>query len=64
MKTTLKYYDKKERPYTDIIKDYQGNIERVEIDTCAVITDIPFKLTMKESWLNLIDYWKGEEKKL
>lgn len=64
MKTTLKYYDKKDKPYTDIIKDYQGNIERVEIDTCAVITDIPFKLTMKDTWLQLIDYWKGEEKKL
>ena len=64
MKTTLKYYDKKDKPYTDTITDYQGHTEHVEIDTCAVITDIPFKLTMSETWLQMIKYWKDEGKKL
>lgn len=64
MKTTLKYFDKKDKPYIDTVTDYQGHTETVEIDTCAVITDIPFRLTMKETWLKMIEYWKEEEKRL
>lgn len=64
MKTTLKYYDRKEEPYTDTIIDEQGHIQDVKIKTCAVITDIPFQLFVSDTWLNLIKYWKSEEKKL
>lgn len=64
MKTTLRYYDKRDTPYEDTITDLQGHTQKVKIDTCAVITDIPFQLFMSGTWLNLIEYWKGEEKKL
>lgn len=59
LKTTLRYYDKKDKPYTDTITDYQGHTQEVEIDTCAVITEIPFALNMQK-YLDFLEYMKRE----
>ena len=50
-KTTLRYYPKKDKPYCDTIADEQGHTQKVEIECCAVITDIPFNLFMSQDWL-------------
>lgn len=64
MKTTMKYYPKRAKPYEDTITDLQGHTQQVKIDTCGVITDIPFSLTVKGDWLKLIEAWKREGKTL
>ena len=63
MKTTMKYYPKRETPYEDTITDTQGHTQHVKIDTCGVITDIPFSLTMNSDWLKLIETLVENEKR-
>jgi hypothetical protein len=50
-KTTLRYYPKRDKPYCDTITDEQGHTQNVEIECCAVITEIPFNLFMSQDWL-------------
>ena len=64
MKTTMKYYPKRETPYEDTITDTQGHTQHVKIDTCGVITDIPFSLTMNSDWLKLIETLVENEKRI
>lgn len=64
MKTTMKYYPKKDKPYEDVITDLHGHTQRVKIDTCGVITDIPFSLSMNGEWLSLIETLLENEKRI
>ena len=63
MKTTMKYYPKRDTPYEDTITDYQGHTQHVKIDTCGVITDIPFSLTMNGEWLKMVETLLENEKR-
>lgn len=47
-KTTLKYHDK---PHDTVITDYLGESRSVHIETCGVITEIPFAMCVSEEWL-------------
>lgn len=53
-KTTLRYFPPKDKPYEDTIIDYQGNVQNVQIECCATITEIPFNLWIKGEWLDFI----------
>lgn len=63
-KTTLKYYDGKQGVYKDTITDEYGNTEKVTIETCGVITEIPFGLYMSEIWREFVRYQVERMKKL
>lgn len=64
MKTTMRYYPKKDKPYIDTITDTQGHTQTVKIDTCGVITNIPFSLSMNGEWLKLIETLLENEKRV
>ena len=51
-KTTLVYHDK---PHDCVITDYLGVSRVVHIETCGLITKIPFKMSMSKTWLETVE---------
>lgn len=60
-KTTLRYFPQRDKAYVDTITDYLGNTQKVEIETCATITEVPFNLWVSRMW---IDFIKEKQKQL
>ena len=62
-KTTLCYFDGLPSGcYEDTITDPAGNTQRVYIETCAVIRDIPFGIFMSKMWLYFMRHYHEDKR--
>ena len=62
-KTTLCYFDGLPSGcYEDTITDPAGNTQRVYIETCAVIRDIPFGIFMSKMWLYFMRHYHDDKR--
>lgn len=59
-KKTTVYYDK---PFEDILTDYNGITEKISEGSCVAIIDIPFTMSIEEEFINRIETLAKEREK-